>query len=219
MKIGVFDSGVGGLAIARAVRKALPDEEVVYVNDREHMPYGDKTPQQMLGLVEPILQKLADEGCEVIVVACNTVTTTIIDELRRRIAVPLVGIEPMVKPAAAATKTGVIAIRATPTTLHSPRYAWLKKTYAAGLKVLEPDCSQWARMIEDSAVNEHKIEAQVKSIRRSWRRHYRPRLYALSLDRRHHRPHGCRSCHCHSARTDRRGTAQTGDCWSVPAGR
>ena len=99
MKIGVFDSGVGGLAIARAIEKALPNDEVVYVNDRAHVPYGDKTPEQLLGFVAPILQKLAGDGCKVIVIACNTVTTTIIDSLRERIPVPLVGIEPMVKPA------------------------------------------------------------------------------------------------------------------------
>lgn len=164
MKIGVFDSGVGGLSIARAIEKTLPDDEVVYVNDREHVPYGDKTPEQLLGFVEPILQKLVEQGCKVIVIACNTVTTTIIGELRERISVPLVGIEPMIKPAAVATKTGVVAVCATPATLKSPRYAWLKKTYATGLKVLEPDCNQWARMIEDSQINEQKIEVQINDV-------------------------------------------------------
>lgn len=164
MKIGVFDSGVGGLSIARAIEKALPNDEVLYVNDRKHVPYGDKTPEQMLNFVEPILQKLVEQDCKVIVVACNTVTMAIIGELRERIPVPLVGIEPMVKPAAAVTKTGVIAVCATPAALKSPRYAWLKQTYANGLKVLEPDCSQWARMIEDSQVNEQKIEAQINEV-------------------------------------------------------
>jgi glutamate racemase len=164
MKIGVFDSGAGGLAIAQAIEKALPNEEVLYVNDHDHVPYGDKTPEQLLGFVEPILQKLVEQDSKVIVIACNTVTTTIISELRERIQVPLVGIEPMVKPAAAATKTGVITVCATPATLKSPRYAWLKQTYATGLKVLEPDCSQWARMIEDSQVNEQKIEVQINEI-------------------------------------------------------
>lgn len=164
MKIGVFDSGVGGLSIARAIEEALPKDEVVYANDRKHVPYGDKTPEQLLEFVEPILQNLVGRGCKVIVIACNTVTTTIIDELRQRIDLPFVGIEPMIKPAAAATKTGVIAVCATPATLKSPRYAWLKQAYAKGLKVLEPDCSQWARMIEDSSVNEQKIEAQIDDV-------------------------------------------------------
>jgi len=164
MKIGVFDSGVGGLSVAEAIEKALPDNEVVYVNDYEHVPYGDKTAEQMLRLVVPILSKLVEQGCQVIVIACNTVTTTIINDLRQRVSVPLVGVEPMIKQAAAATKTGVISVFATPATLKSSRYAWLKKTYAPTLKVLEPDCSQWARMIEDGQVDERKIEANVNRV-------------------------------------------------------
>ena len=161
MKIGVFDSGIGGLSIAQAIEKALPDNEVVYVNDREHVPYGDKTPEQLLDLVTPILEHLVEQGCKVIVIACNTVTTTIITELRERLSVPLVGIEPMVKPAAATTKTGVIAVCATPATLKSKRYAFLKAEYAKGLTVLEPDCGQWAHMIEHDQVNEEVIESQI----------------------------------------------------------
>jgi|ERR1035437_7058937 glutamate racemase len=163
MKIGVFDSGVGGLAIAEAIRKALPNYEIKYVEDHEHVPYGDKTREQLLGFVKPILQNLVSEDCEVIVIACNTVTTTIIEELRKQISVPLIGIEPMIKPAAKITKTNVIAVCATPTTLKSKRYVWLKETYAEGIKVLEPDCSQWAMMIEDNQINEKTISEQINN--------------------------------------------------------
>ena len=163
MKIGVFDSGVGGLAIAEAIRKALPNYEIKYVEDHEHVPYGDKTREQLLGFVKPILQNLVSEDCEVIVIACNTVTTTIIEELRKQISVPLIGIEPMIKPAAKITKKNVIAVCATPTTLKSKRYVWLKETYAPGIKVLEPDCSQWARMIEDNQINEKTISEQINN--------------------------------------------------------
>lgn len=163
MKIGVFDSGVGGLAIAEAIRKALPNYEIKYVEDHEHVPYGDKTREQLLGFVKPILQNLVSEDCEVIVIACNTVTTTIIEELRKQISVPLIGIEPMIKPAAKITKTNAIAVCATPTTLKSKRYVWLKETYAEGIKVLEPDCSQWAMMIEDNQINEKTISEQINN--------------------------------------------------------
>lgn len=162
-KIGVFDSGIGGLSIARAIERALPSDEVVWVSDREHAPYGDKTPAQLRRFVMPILQKLVADGCEVIVIACNTVTTTLISELRQAVRVPLVGIEPMVKPAAAATKTGVIAVCATPATLKSERYAWLKRTYAAKVHVLEPNCAQWAYMIEHNEVNEDFIRREIDS--------------------------------------------------------
>jgi glutamate racemase len=162
--IGVFDSGIGGLSVARAIEHARPGDKIIYVNDKVHVPYGDKTPAQLLGFVVPILQGLVGQGCEVIVIACNTVTTTIIGELRAQLPVPLIGIEPMVKPAAEATRTGVIAVCATPATLTSKRYAWLKTTYAAGKTVLEPDCHDWAYMIEHNRVNEDVIARQIDTL-------------------------------------------------------
>ena len=164
MKIGVFDSGVGGLSMANAVKKALPDAEVILRQDKEHVPYGLRPPEEILGFVVPIFQSMIDEGCQVIVVACNTVTTTLISELRERFSVPLVAIEPMVKPAAKLTKSKVIAVCATPTTLASPRYGWLKKEYAEGVRVLEPDCSDWSAMIEQERINEAAIADRINAI-------------------------------------------------------
>jgi glutamate racemase len=161
MKIGVFDSGVGGLSVARAIERALPEHDIVFRNDAKHIPYGTKSPEKILSFVEPILKSLVDDGCAVIVVACNTVSTTLIDTLRSHIKVPLVAIEPMVKPAAEMTKSGVIAVCATPTTLKSPRYAWLKETYAHDIKVVEPDCSSWTRMIEDDRLDEAIIGDEI----------------------------------------------------------
>ncbi len=157
MKIGVFDSGIGGLSVAKAIERALPEEQIVFRNDASHVPYGTKKPDILLGYVEPILQGLVVDGCEVIVIACNTVSTTLIEELRQRVSVPLVAMEPMVKPAAGQTKSGVIAICATPTTLKSERYAALKRQYASNIKVLEPNCSTWSKMIEDKKVDHARI--------------------------------------------------------------
>jgi glutamate racemase len=162
MKIGVFDSGVGGLSVTNAIKEAFPAYETEYVDDKAHLPYGNKTPEELVRLVTPILQDLATRN-DVIVIACNTVTTTIITQLRERIAVPLVGIEPMVKPAAAMTKSGIIAVCATPATLKSARYAWLKDTYAKGVEIIEPDCSDWAYMIENNTVNREKIQSRIES--------------------------------------------------------
>jgi glutamate racemase len=156
MKIGVFDSGVGGKSFAEAINKALPHHEVVYVQDRENIPYGTKTPEQLLQLTRPIFRKMRADGCSVIVVACNTVSTTIIGKLRQESDVPLVAVEPMVKPASLLTETKVIAVCATKATLNSERYRSLIAEYAAGLTVLEPDCSNWAYMIENKQVD-HEI--------------------------------------------------------------
>lgn len=164
MKIGVFDSGVGGLAVANAIKAELPEHEIILKEDRKHVPYGTRTPDEIFGFVVPIFQELIDEGCQVIVVACNTVTTTLIGRLREHFEVPLVAIEPMVKPAAALTKSKVIAVCATPATLASPRYAQLKQEFAAGITVLEPDCSDWSAMIEHNTVEQETIAGRINEV-------------------------------------------------------
>jgi len=164
--IGVFDSGVGGLAVVNAIKKALPGYEVDYREDRPNLPYGNKTPEQLHKLVLPIMQDMA-KTCQVIVVACNTVTTTIIGKLRQELSVPLIGIEPMIKPAANLSKSGVIAVCATPTTLASKRYAQLKKLYTNGTKIFEPDCSDWTHMIENNQVDRQIIHERIDGVCRA----------------------------------------------------
>lgn len=162
--IGVFDSGVGGEWIAQRLGTAFPNRQILLEQDKEHLPYGTKSAEELLDLVVPKLQKLADQDCEAIVVACNTVTTNVIEELRPKFSVPLIGMEPMVKPAADITASNIIAICATPATLKSARYAWLKNTYAHGIKVLEPDCSQWASLIEAKQMNRDSIDEMVDEV-------------------------------------------------------
>jgi glutamate racemase len=164
MKIGVFDSGIGGLSVANAIKQALPQHEVIFKNDAKHVPYGSRRMDEVLTFVLPILQSMVAEGVQCIVIACNTVSTNLIEPLRNVMDVPLIAMEPMVKPAAAQTKTGVIAVCATPATLASDRYAWLKKTYAEGVTVLEPDCSTWASMIETNTVDEEAIKKLVGDV-------------------------------------------------------
>jgi glutamate racemase len=162
--IGVFDSGIGGMSVANAIKQIFPIYKVIFKDDASHLPYGSKTPEELLGYVVPILQEMVGAGCEVIVIACNTVTTTLIQELRKVIPVPLVGIEPMVKPAAKLSKTDVIAVCATPTTLASQRYEWLKQTYAPNTTVLEPDCNDWAFMIETREVDKEKVRTRIEEV-------------------------------------------------------
>lgn len=163
-KIGVFDSGAGGLSVALAIQKALPGYEVIFKDDSEHVPYGTRSIEEIYQFTKPILEDLIRSGCQVVVIACNTVTTNLIKRLREELSVPLVGMEPMVKPAAKNTKTGVIAVCATPRTLSSQRYAWLKKEFAEGVKVLEPDCSDWMLMIETNQVDRQKISKIVEEV-------------------------------------------------------
>lgn len=163
-KIGVFDSGVGGLSVAHAIEKAVPEQGVLFVNDSKNVPYGLKKPEELKSLVVPILQDMANQGCEVIVVACNSVSTTLIEDLRKVIKVPLIAMEPMVKPAAEQTNSGIIAVCATPTTLASKRYKFLKDTYAANVKVLEPDCANWSHMVESKEIDHESIKKQITEV-------------------------------------------------------
>jgi glutamate racemase len=115
-----------------------------------------------LSLTLPILTDMAGR-CQVIVIACNTLTTNCIDQLRAALPVPLVGLEPMVKPAAARSISGVIAVCATPATLRSPRYAYLKATYAADVMIIEPDCSRWAGLIQTNRVDRQTISIPIEA--------------------------------------------------------
>jgi glutamate racemase len=164
-KIGVFDSGIGGRSVANAIELAFPDDKVTFVCDSKNVPYGTKSREQLLSLALPILKAMETEAkCDAVVVACNTVTTTIIDEVRATISVPVIAIEPMVKPAAAITKTGVIAVCATPATLKSDRYKLLKETYACNIKVIEPDCSNWALLIEQNKLDRQQISETIDNV-------------------------------------------------------
>jgi glutamate racemase len=164
IKVGVFDSGVGGQSVINAIKREIPDIEIIYKDDKKHLPYGSKTTKEIHRLITPIFQKFIDEGCKVIVVACNTVTTNLITDLRIEFKVPFVGMEPAIKPAAAISRTKIIAVCATPRTLSSERYAWLKEEYARGVTVLEPDCTDWALMIEHNKIDREKIANTVEDV-------------------------------------------------------
>jgi len=164
IKIGVFDSGVGALSVISAIKKELPDLKIIYKDDKAHVPYGNRSIEQVHRFVKPIFQEFIDEGCQVIVVACNTVTTNLIEQLRQEFPVPIVGMEPAIKPAAAMTKSKTIAVCATPRTLTSQRYSWLIDNYASGIKVLEPDCSDWALMIENNRIERDKVAETIESV-------------------------------------------------------
>ena len=159
-RVGVFDSGVGGKSVANAVQIALPNTQVTFVNDSKNVPYGTKSPAELIDLVLPILKDLAARS-DVIVIACNTVSTTLLAKLQQEITTPLIPVEPMIEAAVSLSKTGKIAVCATPTTLLSDRYLFLKQTYAQDTVVIEPDCSDWAYMIENDQLDRHKIYSRI----------------------------------------------------------
>ncbi len=135
--IGVYDSGVGGISLWRAIRASLPNESMVYLGDGANCPYGDKSPEEVTELAFMAVQRLLDEGCKMIVIACNTATSTAISKLRDRYTdIPFVGMEPAIKPACQQTKTGVIAVLATKRSLESELFCATQMKYAAGIEVI-----------------------------------------------------------------------------------
>src|SRR4051812_18018744 len=146
--IGVFDSGVGGLSVLREIRALLPAERVVYVADSAYAPYGEQSARTVGDRAEAMVDFFCSHGAKAIVVACNTATAMAIEALRIRAALPIVAIEPAVKPAAAMTRSGVIGILATRQTLASERFARLVEEHAKGVNVLVAACPGFVELVE-----------------------------------------------------------------------
>lgn len=158
MKIGVFDSGIGGKSVANRLELDYPEMQVIYVSDHVHVPYGNRSSDDIIQLTNSAIQPLLAAGCDIIVLACNTATAAAIEFLRRTYPeTPFIGLEPMVKPAVTLTESGIIALCATPSTLGSDRYNTLKRKYATNVSILEPDCKDWAYMIEHGTVEDKQI--------------------------------------------------------------
>lgn len=146
-----------------AISLALPEAEMVFATDPENFPYASKNPDEIWECILPIFEGLVAEKCDAIVVACNTVSTTLIGRIRERFSdTPFIALDPMIKPAAQLTESKVICVCATPATLASTRYNDLKDHYAKQIKVIQPDCSDWSRLIEENRMNEQKIAEDIE---------------------------------------------------------
>ncbi len=147
--IGVFDSGVGGLSVLRAIRRELPHEDLLYLADQAHVPYGPRPLLEVRRFAEGITRYLLAQGAKAIVVACNTASAAALHYLRRRFPqVPFVGMEPAVKPAAEHTQTGVVGVLATPATFQGQLYASVVERFAQGTALLEHTCPGLVQRIE-----------------------------------------------------------------------
>jgi glutamate racemase len=162
--IGVFDSGLGGLSVLAALARGLPRADLVYLADTAHVPYGPKSEFFVRARVLAIGEHLIERGCRMLVVACNTATATAIQALRdAHPAVPVVGVEPGVKPAAAATRSRRIAVLATETTARSERLARLIANYAADIDVQVVACPGWATKVETLHLDDAGFADEVRA--------------------------------------------------------
>ena len=163
--IGLFDSGIGGLSVWRALRPLLPHAEMVYVADQAHVPYGTRPTAEIYALSEAITRFLLAQGAEVIVVACNTATAAALNDLRAAFPeVPFVGMEPALKPAAQHTQTGVVGVLATANTFKSQRYASLQSRFADHITLLENPCVGLVERIERGELATAETRAFLASV-------------------------------------------------------
>lgn len=146
--IGVFDSGIGGLSVARKIREMLPNEDLIYVADTLHAPYGEKTSQHIVNRSLAMASYFVERRVKAIVVACNTATTSAIQKLREQYAIPIVGVEPGTKPAALHSNSGVIGVLATSGTLATESFRRLLERTAGPVKVELQACPDLVLQVE-----------------------------------------------------------------------
>ena len=154
--IGIFDSGLGGLSICKEIIELLPNESIVYLADSINAPYGEKSKEDIIQLSIKNTELLLELNCKVIVVACNTATTNAISILRERFDVPIIGIEPAIKPAALQTKTGKIGVLATEGTLKSELFLLTAEQFRDSLELIEIKGENLVRLIEAGEMEKTK---------------------------------------------------------------
>jgi glutamate racemase len=167
--IGIFDSGVGGISIWNELTQLLPFENTHYLSDSKNAPYGQKSKEQILQHCIKNTDFLIEKGCKIIVVACNTATTNAINILRKRYALPFVGIEPAIKPASLKTKSNSIGILATKGTLSSALFNETSKKYLKGIRVTEQIGDGLVALLEEGKLHHPEMEALLE-------KHLRPML-------------------------------------------
>lgn len=184
IKIGVFDSGEGGLSVLKEITRLLPEAEYVYYSDNAHCPYGEKSPEYIQNRARAITERLLTEGADVIVVACNTATAAAISVLRseysdassqevrdkvreltggRHDHICFIGMEPAVKPAALGTKTGVVGVLATAGTLKGSKYLKTKESVDDQVNVFEHVGRGFVELVEEGRLSGSEAEDVVKA--------------------------------------------------------
>lgn len=172
--IGVFDSGVGGLSILKALLAELPSERFIYFADAGHAPYGEKSGHQVLARSRAVTDYLLSQGVQALVVACNTATAAAIDSLRAdHPDLPIIGVEPGLKPAHALSQTRRIGVMATQGTLESPRFKRLLKSFGDDAVFTLRACSGLAMAIEQSTHVKDMDPAGDAEVRASCEQHIR----------------------------------------------
>lgn len=161
--IGVYDSGFGGLSVWRELRRMLPNESLIYLGDGKNCPYGGRGRSEIEAFAIEAVERLVKEGVKMVVVGCNTATTAAVDELRRRWPdMPIVGLEPAVKPACLTTRTRRIAVLATEHSLKSDMFLATARRYAEDVEVVKVVGEGFVELVENDMEGSPKAEQMVR---------------------------------------------------------
>lgn len=164
-KVGFFDSGIGGASVVREFIKLRPYAEIFYIADWDFCPYGDKSQEVIRERAHVLTQKLLHQGCQLIVVACNTATAVAIDSLRATyLNVPFVGMEPAVKPAALHSKTGVVGILATPNTFNGRLYKETSARFAGSVRIVPATGTGFVELVENGEFDSVRTRVAVSQV-------------------------------------------------------
>lgn len=162
--IGVFDSGVGGLSVLGQIRLLMPQADLTYVADRGRAPYGTKTLVEVREMSLEVADVLIRMGATTLVVACNTASAAALETIREQFpAVPVVGMEPAVKPAASASPKGVIGVFATAATFQGQLFDAVVSQHASGVRVVTSTCPNWVKLVERGSVSGDAVESSIRT--------------------------------------------------------
>jgi glutamate racemase len=161
-RAGIFDSGVGGLSVAHALHQLAPGVEIVYLADTAFFPYGTRSAEEIAARSVAIASRLIAEGVDVLVVACNTASSAALDQLREVYALPIVGMEPPLKPAVERSRAGCVAVLATEGTASGERLARLTETYGREARVFTLPMPGLADLVEAGEIEGERVESMLR---------------------------------------------------------
>ncbi|MBQ8536958.1 MAG: glutamate racemase [Clostridia bacterium] len=160
--VGIFDSGVGGISVLKCARLLLPHEHFIYYGDTLHAPYGTKPPHEVLGYARHVVDLLLARGVKAIVIACNTATSVAAAQLRSQLDLPIIGMEPALKPASQLRHGGRVLVLATPVTLSLPKFQHLMELYGQGCVPVQ--CPGLMDLVEQGCLSGPEVEALLRQL-------------------------------------------------------
>lgn len=160
--IGVFDSGMGGISVLGELLRHMPTENYIYYGDSANAPYGVRSTEELVDLSVNVSEYLIEQGVKAIVVACNTATSAAIKVLRDKYTIPIIGMEPALKPAVENTDSGRVAVMATEVTLREKKFAKLIERLDASTAIDKVPCPELVHLVENGQVKGSEVESAIR---------------------------------------------------------